>query len=90
MSFPNKIQERFLSVIGILLVAIGIDGLLSPEFFVYNSPLVGGTLPFTSTETVSQTISVANWPFYVPLFIGCVLIALDAYYYFTKNKIRIG
>jgi hypothetical protein len=90
MSFQKTLQQRILSLIGILLVAIGIDGLLSPEIFVYNSPLLGGTIPFTSPETVSQIINIASWPFYVPLFIGCVLVALDAYYYFTKNKVRIG
>ena len=90
MSFQKKMQQRVLSLIGILLIAIGIDGLLSPEIFVYNSPLVGGTIPFTSPETVSQIINVASWPFYVPLFFGCVLVALDAYYYLTKNKVRIG
>jgi len=91
MKVTKVLKERILSVIGIFLIAIAVDGILSQQIFVYNSPLVGGVVPtFTSPETVSQVVSITDWPFYVPLLIGCVLVALDVYYYFTKNKIKIA
>lgn len=90
MKLQKVLQERVLSLIGILLIALGIDGILSPGFFVYNSPLLGGISPFVSPETVSQLANIVSWPFYVPLLIGCVLVSLDLYYYFTKNKVRFG
>lgn len=89
MNLQKFFRERFLSLIGILLVAIAVDGILSPTFFVYNSPVLGGFLT-SPQETVSQLVSLADWPFYVPLLIGLVLIALDVYYYLTKNKVKIA
>jgi hypothetical protein len=90
MKLQQILRERVLSLFGILFIAIGMDGLLSAESFVYNSPLLGGVSPFVSLETVSQFANVVSWPFYAPLLIGCVLVALDLYYYFTKNKVRFG
>ena len=85
------LRERILSVIGILLIAIAADAILSPQIFVYNSPIIGGVAPtFTSPEVVSQIVSITDWPFYAPFLIGCVLVALDVYYYFTKNKVKIA
>ena len=90
MKLQKILRERILSIIGILLIAIAADGFLSPEIFVYNSPIIGGIPTFTSPETVSQTFSIADWTFYVPLLIGCVLVALDVYFYRTKNKVKIA
>lgn len=89
MNLEKVLRERILSVIGVILVAIAVDGFLSPNIFVYNSPITGGTIPFTSPEIVSQIASITDWPFFVPLIIGCVLVSLDMYYYATKNKVKI-
>lgn len=91
MSLQGVLRERVLSVIGILLIAIAADGILSPAIFVYSSPELGSAAPFSvSHAAVSQVVSFTDWPFYAPLLVGMILIALDAYYYFTKNKVRIG
>ena len=91
MSLQKILRERILSVIGIVLVAAAADGILAPELFVYNSPLLGAAGTFSSTQTtVAQIASLTDWPFYVPLLIGTVLIALDIYYYLTKNKVKIA
>jgi len=91
MGLQKFLRERILSIIGVLLIAIAADGILSPEFFVYSSPELGGAVPtFSTQEFVSQVVSVADWPLYIPLLFGCVLIALDLYYHFTKNKVKIA
>lgn len=90
MNIEKILRERILSVIGILLIAIAIDGFFSPRIFVYNSPTVGGVVPvFTTPEAIHQIVTVTDWPLFVPLLIGCVLIGLDVYYYFTKNEVKI-
>jgi hypothetical protein len=90
MNLRKVLRERILSVFGVLLVAAAIDGLLSPEFFVYSSPLLGGVAPrFSGPALVKQIVAITDWPFFVPLFIGCILIGIDVYYYFTKNKVKI-
>ena len=90
MSLQKVLRERVLSVIGILLIAIAADGILSPGIFAYGSPELGSVAPFVSSGIASQTFSLADWPFYMPLLAGIILIVLDSYYYFTKNKVRIG
>jgi hypothetical protein len=91
MKITKMLRERILSVIGIFLVAVAVDGFLSPQIFTYNTPTLGGVGPvFPSHETVQQLAAITDWPFYAPLLIGCVLIALDVYYYFTKNKVKVA
>jgi hypothetical protein len=91
MKVTKILRERILSVIGILLIAIAVDGFLSPQIFVYNTPTIGGIGSISSSlETISQVVAITDWPLYAPLLIGCVLVALDAYYYFTKNKVKIA
>jgi len=91
MSLQKILKERILSIIGIIIVVAAADGIISPELFVYNSPLLGAAGTFSSTQTtIQQVANLTDWPFYVPLLIGVVLIALDIYYYLTKNKVKIA
>jgi uncharacterized membrane protein len=91
MKLTKLLTERILSVIGVLLIAIAIDGFLSPQIFVYNAPTLGGVVPLLpSPETVSQIVAITDWPFYAPLLIGCILVAIDVYYLSTKNKVKIA
>jgi len=91
MKISKLLRERVLSLMGILLIAIAADGFLSPRFSGYSSPTLGGVAPIATTpETISQIVAITDWPLYVPLLIGCVLVALDAYYFFTKNKVKIA
>ena len=90
MELKKVLRERILSVFGLLLIAVAVDGLLSPEFFVYGSPLLGGTASeISGPALVKQMVSITDWPFFVPLLIGCILIGMDFYYYYTKNKVKI-
>lgn len=90
MSLRKVLRERILSVFGALLIAAAIDGLLSQEIFVYGSPLLGGVATgISGPALVKQIVAITDWPFFVPLLIGCVLIGIDFYYYFTKNKVKI-
>ena len=90
MGLRKVLRERILSVFGVLLIAAAIDGLLSPEIFVYSSPLLGAVVPgLSGPALVKQIVTITDWPFFVPLLIGCVLIGIDIYYYFTKNKVKI-
>lgn len=91
MGLQKTLRERILSVIGIILIAAAVDGILSPELFVYNYPLLGAFGNFPSTQTaVAQIAALTDWPFYVPLLLGIVLVVLDVYYYLTKNKVKIA
>ena len=90
MNLEKTLRERILSIMGILLVALAAGGIVAPEFSTYNVPTVGGVVSMPSPQLVSQIVAITDWPFYVPLIIGIILIGLDLYYYFTKNKVKIA
>jgi hypothetical protein len=91
MNLTKWLRERILSVLGVILIAAAADGLLAPQVFDSSVPTLGGTFPLVpSPAAVSQIAFYTNWPFFAPLLVGCVLIAIDVYYFFTKNKVKIG
>jgi hypothetical protein len=90
MTFLQTAQKRILTVIGLVLIAIAVDGIFTSHVFAFNSPTLGGVLSNFATPDVQQTVAFQNWPFYIPLAAGCVMIAADLYYHLTKNKVQIG
>jgi len=83
MNILETLRKRKLSLIGIFLVLLAIDILVSNQFITYDvSPMLGEIFPFIKVEKPTKTlpdfiVTLYSWPFYVPLLIGGTLIIVD-------------
>jgi len=83
MKVMETLRKRKLSLIGIFLVLLAVDVLVSNQFVSYNiSPMLGEIFPFIKVDKPTKTlpdfvVTLYSWPFYVPLLIGGTLLIVD-------------
>ena len=83
MKFLEVLGKRKLSLIGIFLVLLAVDVLVSNQFILYNiSPMLGEIFPFIKVDKPTKTlpdfiVTLYSWPFYMPLLIGGTLLIVD-------------
>ena len=83
MGLIESLGRRKLSVIGIFLVAMSVDVLITNEVVLYDvSAMMGEVFPFVKIQQPTKAlpslvVKLYSWPFYMPLLLGGTLIAAD-------------
>jgi hypothetical protein len=83
MKLLETLRKRKLSVVGIFLVLLALDILISNQFISYSiSPMLGEVFPFIKVDKPTKSlpdfvVRLYSWPFYIPLLIGGTLMIVD-------------